>query len=139
MTATAKKPKLPPFESNDVASARVRITKAGDGLSEALKVEPRAIQLGERVFYVLAGECVQVNHVEKDDNLTRVHTIAADRITEVEQNIAEKILQAAAEETERKKAQIEGQLMLEAEKEAEERERADQAATGNARNTQQKP
>lgn len=41
MTATISK--LPTFEGNAVTSARVRITRAGDGLSEALKIDPRAV------------------------------------------------------------------------------------------------
>lgn len=124
MTATAA-PKLPPFESNNVANAKVRITRAGDGLSEALKVEPRAIQLGEQVYYVLSGECVQVNHVEKDEVLTRVHTIAAERITEIDGETANKMLANAAEALERKKASLDNQLMLDAEDEAAAKEALD--------------
>lgn len=124
MTTTA--PRLPAFESNAVSAARVRITRAGDGLSEALKIEPRAIQLGERVYYVLEGECVQINHVEKDDLITRVHTIAADSIAEVDDETATKMLRAAAEELERKKAAADGQLMLDEEADAQDREARDE-------------
>jgi hypothetical protein len=126
MTATKpRQPTLPPFESNNVANAKVRITRAGDGLSEALKVEPRAIQLGESVYYVLSGECVQVNHVEKDEVLTRVHTIAAERITEIDGETAMKMLTTAAEELERKKATMDGQMALDDEQAARDREQLD--------------
>lgn len=118
--------KLPAFESNAVSAARVRITRAGDGLSEALKIEPRAIQLGERVYYVLEGECVQINHVEKDDIITRVHTIAAESIAEVDDETATKMLREAANELERKKAAADGQAgLFDQEQEALDREARD--------------
>jgi len=123
-TKTAK-PTLPTFEDMNVNTATVRITNAGDGLSEALKMDPKALHLGQSVFYVLAGDVTQINHVDKDDVLTRVHTVKASAITEVEREVAEKMLQAAAEDLQRRKDEIEGQLRLDAESAATEREKQD--------------
>jgi hypothetical protein len=137
MTTTVSKPKLPAFEGREVVAARVKITNAGDGLSDALAVSPVALHMDDEVFYVLRGTCAKVGHeADKHENLIRVHTIKADQITEVDGDTARKMLQAAAEELERRKAELDGQMMLDAEQAAEERERADLAATGSARDTQ---
>jgi hypothetical protein len=126
MTATRSKPALPQFEGEDVAKAAVRITNAGDGLSEALKVQPKALNMHDEVFYVLRGEVSQVNHkTDKDDLLTRLHTVKASEITEIDADTAQKMLQAAAEDLERRKNEIDGQLRLDEEAAAEQREADD--------------
>jgi len=81
---------LPTFEDHDVQQAQVRITRAGDGLSEALKIAPRALELGDEVFYILRGVCRQINHRQKDDDepLIRVHTVEAEQITEVDGKVS---------------------------------------------------
>ncbi|WP_375490255.1 hypothetical protein [uncultured Jatrophihabitans sp.] len=126
MTATAARPTLPDFESETVARASVKITNAGDGLSEALKVDPIALHMNDVVYYVLRGEVTQINHrTDRDDEIVRVHTVKADQISPIDAGAAQKFLQAYAEETERKKAEIAGQLALDAEQEAMEREAND--------------
>lgn len=122
MTTAPKQAVLPEFEGHDVHRCQVRITRAGDGLSEALQVAPKAIDIGDRVFYVLEGICGQINHRLKDDVIVRVHTIEATGVTEVDESTAKQLLAAAAEHTERRKAEIAGQLMLGAEKAAEDAE-----------------
>lgn len=131
MTATRNKPALPTFEEMPVNNATVRITRAGDGLSEALKIEPKALHLGDECYYVLRGTVVQVNHQEKDEVITRVHTVAADQITEVEPDVANKMLQAAAEDLERRKAEVDGQGRLDDELAAEQREADDKTLPAN--------
>lgn len=108
---------LPLFERRKVDEARVRITKAGDGLSEALKVAPRAMQLGDEVAYVLRGTVRQVNHKTVDDEgaVMRLHTVEVTGITEVDEDLAEKLLNEAAEELARRQAEIDGQQTLDAE------------------------
>lgn len=125
--AKPKQPPLPTFENHPVQQAQVRITNAGDGLSEALKIEPKALDLGAETFYVLSGVVTQINHRQKDDEspTIRVHTIRAEQITEVDPELAGKLLQTAAEELERRRAEIEGQMRLGEEQAAEERERDD--------------
>lgn len=125
--AAAKQPVLPAFEGNAVKKAAVRITRAGDGLSAALDVEPRAYQIGEEVSFVLRGTVTQINHQQKDEDgpIVRTHTVTASGITEIEADLAEKLLTAAAEELERKRAEIAGQTSLDDEAAAAERERRD--------------
>jgi hypothetical protein len=130
MTATrAKKEALPECEQQPVNNATVRITNAGDGLSEALKVDPKALHLGQEVFYVLSGDVTQINHVEKDDVLTRVHTVKASAITEVDGELASKLLTAAAEDLQAKKDAVAGQMRFDQEAEAAKAEEADKTDT----------
>lgn len=104
--------KLPDFEGETVHSARVKITNAGDGLSEALKVAPVALAHGETVYYVLRGTVTQINHTARseDDPLIRVHTVKADAITPVDPELADKLLAEAAAEIARAKAAADGQM-----------------------------
>lgn len=130
MTATTTRPTLPDFEDQPVAKATVRITRAGDGLSEALKVEPKALHVGQEVFYVLAGTVEQVNHkADKDGDLTRVHTVAATAVTEIDGGTAQQMLTAAAKALEQRRAELDGQLSIDDELAAEAREAADETDT----------
>lgn len=134
MTAT-KPAKLPAFEEHDVTVAAIRITRCGDGLSAALEVDPKAYDLGDRVSFVITGDVAQINHKDKDGVVTRLHTVETTGIAEVSRDVAQKMLQEEAQRIETLKAARDGQLSLEAEAAAEERERADRASTGNARRT----
>lgn len=121
MTDTLTTP-LPEFEGQEVKYAQVRITNAGDGLSEALEINPVALHYDEEVFYVLRGKVSQVNHRAKgsdaDGPLIRVHTVKASQITEVSGDIAKKMLAEAAEQLQKAKADASGQLLLDAENDA---------------------
>ncbi len=91
---------LPDFEGNPVRRSTVKITRAGDGLSEALKVAPTAYHLGDEVFFVLRGMVTQVNHVPvspADSDLVRVHTLVTQEITEVAAEDVEAFLANAAD------------------------------------------
>lgn len=125
--AKSTQPTLPTFEGNAVKKAAVRITNAGDGLSAALDVEPKAYQIGERVSFVLTGTVTQINHSQKDEDgpIVRLHTVKSIGVTEIEDELAEKLLTASAEEVERKKAERDGQTRMGNEDAAEDRERRD--------------
>lgn len=90
---------LPDFEGQGVDRSAIRITKAGDGLSAALEFQPVALHLGQRVYFVLAGEVAQINHKpdSKDDVLVRLHTIEVVDITMVEADAVASMLDEAAE------------------------------------------
>lgn len=105
---------LPEFEGQSVHQAKVRITGAGDGLSEALKVAPIALELGEEVSYILRGHVTQINHTQKDEDepLVRLHTVKASAITPVDPDLADKLLGEAAAELAKAKAEADGQLPL---------------------------
>lgn len=105
---------LPTFEGEPVAKATVRITRTGDGLSEALKIDPQAFHPGQRLHFVLSGTVQQVNHVQADEDapLERRHTITTDAIYEIDPDTARKLIAAAAEELERTRAEREGQYAI---------------------------
>jgi hypothetical protein len=105
-------PTLPTFEENAVANAAVKITKAGDGLSAALKVKPEALFLGDDQYYVLAGRVTQVAHKDVDGVVTRVHTVETQGITSIDGELARKAIDAAAQETERLRAEQTGQSSI---------------------------
>lgn len=114
---------LPTFEDEQVQSVQVRITNAGDGLSEALKISPKVFHLGDEFSCVLRGTVSQINHKQGDDEvIVRVHTVKASAITEVDADMAKRILTAAADNLARAKAERDGQLMLEADEDLEARE-----------------
>jgi hypothetical protein len=78
---------LPDFEGSPVRRSTVKITRAGDGLSEALKIAPEAFHHGDEVYFVLRGLVTQVNHVPVsplDADLIRVHTLVCQDITQVD-------------------------------------------------------
>jgi urease accessory protein UreE len=87
---------LPIFEEAEVRKSTLRITKAGDGLSEALDLEPKALHLGDEVCFVLRGEVVQVNHRRGEDVVIRQHTVEAGQIAEVTADVAAAIIAANA-------------------------------------------
>ena len=135
MTAT-ESPVLHDFEGEAVHRATVAITGAGDGLSESLSIAPEEIELGDERFYLLRSTCKRVAYeTDKNGVRSRVHTMKASTIRPVDPDLAEKMLSEHAAEVERLKAERDGQLALDLERAAEERERADLAATGSARAT----
>lgn len=79
-------PMLPEFEGMTVSKCSVRITKAGDGLSEALDLEPKAMHAGDEAFYVIKVQFTSVNHKadKKSGTLVRVHTAEVEDIVEID-------------------------------------------------------
>lgn len=102
---TVVEERLPSFENHQVVRSAVKITRAGDGLSEALKLEPQALQHGDEVFFVLRGEVTQVTHrpasKEESDILARVHVVEAREIALVHGSEVEHLF--ASERTRLKK------------------------------------
>jgi hypothetical protein len=82
------------FEGRPVVAARVAITRAGDGLSEALAVEPEDLPLGQRVLVLLECEVTKVRYEEVLDTgtLRRVHTLSAGTATMVDDGFAGDLL-----------------------------------------------
>lgn len=69
------------FEGKPVVSAAVRVTNAGDGLSEAMRLDPQDLQHGEEIWLVVKGTVSKVAYepIPKSEGtiLQRVHTIKA--------------------------------------------------------------
>jgi hypothetical protein len=113
---------LPKFEGKQVIAARVKIAKAGDGLSDALDIEPVALRNGDVVYYVLRGVVSQVNHrpasADLASMLVRQHTIDCTGITTIEPEVAEQMIADA-------EAAIAAHQEAEREREEREREEAE--------------
>ncbi len=117
---------LAPFEGVAVTGARIKITKTGDGLSEALKVSPIELSYDDDVYVVLHGKVSDLDFKgDGNGNLLRIHTVPADSMALIDEDTARKAIQAAAEETERIRAEQAGQLALGAEQAALDREAQD--------------
>lgn len=90
---------LSTIHTGEVREVAIQITRAGDGLSEALKAAPIALDHGEEVFYLLKGRVAKVGFTEVkpgSEDLVRVHTIVTQAITQVPSTLAEPILRDAA-------------------------------------------
>lgn len=95
---------LPEFEGRAVVRSAVKITRAGDGLSEALKLEPTALHHRDEVFFVLRGQVTQINHrpaSREEDDLVRVHTVEAQEIAMVGQAEVDELLAAERDRVKR--------------------------------------
>lgn len=87
---------LSTFEGRDVASATMRLTGAGDGLSKALGIKPAEYHVGDVVRVVIEGRVVRVAHdpVKDSDLLVRVHTVKADLAVIVDGEVAYEVIDA---------------------------------------------
>jgi hypothetical protein len=91
---------LPDFEGRAVTAARLRIIGAGDGLSEALSIQPKPWHMDDEVSLVVRVKVSQVNHrpeKEGDEDLVRFHTAKVVGITEVAAEDVESYLADAKE------------------------------------------
>lgn len=94
MTKAKESTELHGFEGKDVLSTAVMVTKAGDGLSKALKVEPREMHVGDRGVMVLEYEVgkVRFDPVPDTDGLQRVHILVAGTATFVDEETVREAL-----------------------------------------------
>jgi len=95
---------LPIFEGQPTTGARVKITNAGDGLSD--DIVPEAHELGDELAFILRGHVTQIAHLQKESHgpLVRVHTVKATDAVRIDLEMAEKSIRANADELERLKA-----------------------------------
>lgn len=114
------------FEGRTIDRCTVKITGAGDGLSEALAIKKEEIELDEDRYFVLRARCGRVSiETDKNEVTARVHTMKTSEITMVEEDIAKRFLQAAADNLARAKAEADGQMLLDDEQAALDREALD--------------
>lgn len=90
---------LSPFEGRDVVQTTVKITKAGDGLSEALGIDPAEYHLGDRVVIVLDTVVDRVRYLPVKDTevLTREHSFKTDGATVIDRDLVAAALDAQAD------------------------------------------
>lgn len=99
LAAMADTSQLPTFDGKQVARTTVAVTNAGDGLSQAMAVDPQVMHLGDRGYLVLEYEVSKVGHVpiQDTDLLTRVHTLRAERATLVDADLVQEHLERQSE------------------------------------------
>lgn len=109
--------KLSKFEGKDVTSSTIRITNAGDGLSEAMKVDAQEFHQGERRYVVLECDVADVTFkpVDKDDPSgpqRRVHTFKAGTATIVEADLVQSLIEQQRERNLRAQEEAAGIVRL---------------------------
>lgn len=93
-------PKLGEFDGKPIVSTNVAITRAGDGLSEAMKTEPRVLHLGEKVYIVIEAEVMKVRFSPlRDDEglLSRTHILAAGTAAFIDVDVVREVLDTQRE------------------------------------------
>ncbi len=108
-------PKLGTFEGHDVVAATVKITKAGDGLSSALKLDPVQLGIGDEVHVVLRGvvrDVIFTPTKDDPDDRTRVHVVVTDDVALVAAESVSGLLETNRERLRRLKDELAGAEVL---------------------------
>lgn len=101
------------FEGEQVQLFAAKITKAGDGLSDSLTLGKVAYHNGDEVAFILRAKTVAVTFkTDKNGITTRLHTFATLGITDVDLELAERLIAEDAEKVEKAKADAAGQGRL---------------------------
>ena len=126
MTAT-QKVELPDYNGESVSRAVVKITGAGTGMDEGLAVAPIVLDLDDESYFVVRTKCAESPSHFRDKNglLVRRHRLHAEEMAPVDAATAKKALSAYAEQVEKARAAAQGQMMIDAEQAAAEREAGD--------------
>lgn len=105
---TGKKgPSLGKFEGRDIVATGLIIRKTGDGLNEAMQVEPRMLKTGEHVYVVLECDVVDVHHPVEDrkdpetGGVVRVHVLDAGTATFIDADVVTKAIDDQAVKNQR--------------------------------------
>ena len=87
---------LSAFEGRDVVLATIKVTNAGDGLSDAMSIEPVEMHHGEKRYLLIEAEVTRVHYDELKDTdvLKRVHTLKAGTATLVSAEFAVGLIEA---------------------------------------------
>jgi hypothetical protein len=102
MTSTDK---LGTFDGRDVITTSVAITNAGDGLSQALGIDPQIMHIGDTGVVVLEYTVTKIGFIEVKDTdvLNRVHTLRAGTAAIIDRELVAEALDAQALKIERAK------------------------------------
>jgi len=103
------------FDGRDVLRTSIAVTNAGDGLSEAMKVDPQVLHLGEKVTVVLECEVAKIRHepIRDTDALNRVQILRAGTATIIDAEVVKEAIDAQREAIERAKDLLSGQTRFE--------------------------
>lgn len=81
------------FDDRPISGTSIKVTNAGDGLSQALQVAPQKFQLGDRVYVVLETVVSKVEHTPVDDAddgpVERAHVLRAGAATIVDRDLVQ--------------------------------------------------
>lgn len=107
--ALADVSQLGSFDGMPIVRTSIAITNAGDGLSQAMRTEPRLLHQGDTVYVVLEAKVQEVHHVpvDKDDPggvQVRKHKLKAGTATLVD---AELVKAHIADQAERNRLAVE--------------------------------
>ena len=115
-SAMADVSNLTPFDGKPVVRTTIAITNAGDGLSDALGIDPQEFHHGDRVYVVLECEVSKVAHVPVDKDtpgiLIRQHTLRAGTGTIVDEDLVAEQVRRQAERIETAKRRAKGEFTL---------------------------
>lgn len=114
--ALIDKSHLHDFDGRKVLATTISLTGAGDGLSKALKIEPREFHHGERVFVVYEAVVAKVGFqplAEGTEELQRNHTLQAVNATIVDGDLVQKHLDEQAQRIQAAIDTARGQVNLE--------------------------
>ena len=91
------------FDGKTVARTTIAITNAGDGLSEAMKIEPQLLHHGDKVYVLLECEVSKIRFDEVKDTgyLSRVHVLKAGGAVIADASTAEQVKASIAAMTAR--------------------------------------
>jgi hypothetical protein len=107
--------KLKQHDGRDVRGVRIKVTNTGDGLSNAMKVEPQELHIGEKVFVVMETTVSADGHepVSKDsDDLALVYRLKAGTAAIVDEAVVRSALADMAARVQRMRDEETGQQSM---------------------------
>ena len=112
--AKAKKD-LGEFEGQKIAGTTIALRNAGDGLSQAMKVDPTILHHGETVYVVYETRVIDVQHPEiKDsDEVMRKHVLKAGTATIIDGAAVKKAIAEQADRIQKHRDEQTGAQALE--------------------------
>ena len=127
MTATVNT--LPDYNGEPVDRMQLKFSGVGTGF-DGLDVKPLVMDLDDEAYFIVhvkAGESAS-HFRDKKNRLVRLQRVRAEDMAPIDREQAQKALQEYAEEIRCRTLEVDGQLSLDAEAEAEAREAADGSA-----------
>lgn len=93
------------FDGRPVGTTSISVTNAGDGLSEALAVDPQLLHLGDTVIVVLECEVSKIRFLQAKgtDELVREHVLKAGGAALIDRDLVSKVLDEQANRIENAK------------------------------------
>lgn len=127
MTATAQRPTLPDFNGEPVHRTEIKFTGVGTGFN-GLDVRPVVMELDDEAYFVVRVTAAEsASHFrDKNNQLVRMQRVHAEDMAPIDKAAADKVLAEYAAEIKRRKTEMDGQLSLDDEAAASDREAADE-------------